>query len=113
AEEIVAVVVIADHQIDGEGEVFQQRLELAIGARFAPIGEVAGDRQKIGIAEIGARMIEGKPRRLVGIVPEMEFARTGEMKVGHMDKLEQRGLAELWKLEAAISSNCHVGVMFY
>jgi len=87
AQESLAPIMIADAQPYRNGNLVEPRLEPFIVVAVAPVREIAGDDQELGIMvaleDIGQRPLKIEP----GITPADGLAGRGQMNIAHMDKL--------------------------
>ena len=87
AQEGGTPIMIADAQPYRDRKPVEPRLEPFIIVAVAPIREIAGDDQELGIVmtfeDIGQRPFEIEP----GIAPADGLAGRGQMDIAHMDKL--------------------------
>jgi hypothetical protein len=93
AQKVCAPVVIADAQPHRHRKRGETRLEPFVVVAVAPIGEIAGDDQKLRIVvafeDVDQRPLEIEP----GIAPADGLAGRSEMDIAHMDELH--GLAPM------------------
>ena len=82
-------VVVAEDQVVGHRQPLQQRAQGPIGGLLAPVGQVAGDEDALGVGVAAVDAVDGRGQAGQGIAAVEAAARRRQMGVGDVDQLFQ------------------------
>ena len=86
AEEILAVVVIAEHHMRPDRKLLQAVLQQPVCGHLAPFAQSTGHDAAIGVGMMGFDVTERRIEPREGVETPKQFARGHQMKVSKMDK---------------------------